>query len=197
MAVSSTPSNSPIDVCSRALILIGAEPIASFGDNTNEALVATNMYEDIARSALVNSRWRFATNQVVLNRLADAPTGRYDAAYQLPSGWLMTHSVTQNDTPIEYQVYNDKIFCDVDPTAVLVLDFTFRVDVQYWPSYFTVAVEYEIATVFAVSLARDQGLAQLMGSQAQSSMAKARTLDSQQQTTRKFSTNRFITNRRT
>ena len=61
MAVSSTPSNSPIDVCSRALILIGAEPIASFGDNTNEALVATNMYEDIARSALVNSRWRFAT----------------------------------------------------------------------------------------------------------------------------------------
>ena len=63
MAVSSTPSNSPIDVCSRALILIGAEPIASFGDNTNEALVATNMYEDIARSALVNSRWRFATNQ--------------------------------------------------------------------------------------------------------------------------------------
>ncbi len=61
MAVTSTPSNSPIDVCSRALILIGADPITSFDDNTNEALVASNMYEDIARASLVNSRWRFST----------------------------------------------------------------------------------------------------------------------------------------
>lgn len=197
MAVTSTPSNSPIDVCSRALILIGADPITSFDDNTNEALVASNMYEDIARSSLVNSRWRFSTNQVVMNRLTAAPTGRYDAAYQLPSGWLMTHTVTQNDNPIDYQIYGDKVFCDVDSTAVLVLDYTYRAEEQDWPSYFTVAVEYELATVFSVSLARDQQLATLMGQQAQFQMAKARNLDSQQQTTRKFATNRFITNRRT
>tara|TARA_Y100000592_G_scaffold52570_1_gene83043 strand:+ start:259 stop:852 length:594 start_codon:yes stop_codon:yes gene_type:complete len=197
MAVTSTPSNSPIDVCSRALILIGADPITSFDDNTNEALVASNMYEDIARASLVNSRWRFSTNQVVMNRLTAAPTGRYDAAYQLPSGWLMTHTVTQNDNPIDYQIYGDKVFCDVDSTAVLVLDYTYRAEEQDWPSYFTVAVEYELATVFSVSLARDQQLATLMGQQAQFQMAKARNLDSQQQTTRKFATNRFITNRLT
>tara|TARA_R100000734_G_C3291945_1_gene83671 strand:- start:209 stop:802 length:594 start_codon:yes stop_codon:yes gene_type:complete len=197
MAVTSTPSNSPIDVCSRALILIGADPITSFDDSTNEALVASNMYEDIARSSLVNSRWRFSTNQVVMNRLTAAPTGRYDAAYQLPSGWLMTHTVTQNDNPIDYQIYGDKVFCDVDSTAVLVLDYTYRAEEQDWPSYFTVAVEYELATVFSVSLARDQQLAALMGQQAQFQMAKARNLDSQQQTTRKFATNRFITNRLT
>jgi|TARA_Y100000015_G_scaffold43171_1_gene52688 hypothetical protein len=197
MAVTSTPSNSAIDVCSRALILIGADPITSFDDNTNEALVASNMYEDIARASLVNSRWRFSTNQVVMNRLTAAPTGRYDAAYQLPSGWLMTHTVTQNDNPIDYQIYGDKVFCDVDSTAVLVLDYTYRAEEQDWPSYFTVAVEYELATVFSVSLARDQQLATLMGQQAQFQMAKARNLDSQQQTTRKFATNRFITNRLT
>ena len=197
MAVSSTAANTAIDVCSRALILIGADPITSFDDGNNESLVAVNMYEDIARSALVNTRWRFATNQAVLNRLTNAPTGRYDAAYQLPTGWLMTHVVTVNDFSIEYQTYGDKLYCDEASTSTLVLDYTYRADETDWPSYFTVAVEYELASVFAVSLARDQSLAQIMAQQANAAMIKARNLDAQQQTTRKLTTNRFIVNRRT
>ena len=67
--MTSTASNSSIDICARALILIGAEPITSFSDNTTEALVASNMYEDVARSSLTNCRWRFATDQAQLARL--------------------------------------------------------------------------------------------------------------------------------
>lgn len=197
MAVSSTPAQSAVDVCSRALILVGAEPITSFDDGNNEALIASNMYEDVARASLLNTRWRFSTDQAVLNRLSDAPTGRFDAAYQLPSGWLMTHVVTINDTPIEYQTYGDKLFCNESTNSELVLDFTYRANEQGWPSYFTIAVEYELASVFAVSLARDQALAQLMAQQAATSMMRARNLDAQQQTTRKLSTSRFISNRRT
>jgi len=197
MAVTSTSANSAVDVSSRALILIGAEPITSFDDGNNEALVASNMYEDVARSSLVNTRWRFATNQAILNRLSDAPTGRFDAAYELPNDWLMTHVITVNDFPIEYQTYGRKLFCDADSSDSLVLDYTYRAEETDWPSYFTVAVEYELAAVFAVSLARDQSLAQLMTQQATITMTKARNLDSQQQTTRKLTTSRFITNRRT
>lgn len=193
----STPANTDIDVCSRALILIGAEPITSFTDGTSEALVAANMYEDIARSALVNTRWRFATNQAVLNRLSATPTGRYDAAYQLPTGWLMTHVATVNDQPIEYQTYGNKLYCNEGPSAEVILDYTYRADEIDWPSYFTIAVEYELASVFAASIARDQQLSQLMQLQAQRAMIKARNLDSQQQTTRKLNTNLFIANRRT
>lgn len=196
MAVTSTPANSAIDICSRALILIGAEPITSFDDNNNEALIASNVYEDIARSALVNSRWRFATNQMVLNRLTETPTGRYDAAYQLPTGWLMTHAVTVNDIPIEYQTYGNKIYCDESATAEVVADYTYRAEEYDWPSYFTIAVQYELASVFAFSLARDAQLAKLMSDQAQLAMMKARGLDSQQQTTRKLNTSRFIAQRR-
>ena len=56
--------------------MIGADPITSFDDGTTEALVAVNMYEDVARASLVNASWRFSTNQAVLNRLTDAPTGQ-------------------------------------------------------------------------------------------------------------------------
>jgi|TARA_R110002050_G_scaffold169757_2_gene301577 hypothetical protein len=196
MAVTSTSANSAVDVSSRALILIGAEPITSFDDGNNEALVASNMYEDVARSSLVNCRWRFATNQSVLNRLSDAPTGRYDAAYQLPSDSLMVHAVTINDSPIEYQTYGNKVFCDATSNETLILDYTFRAEEVDWPSYFVMAVEYELAAVFAVALARDASLSSLMEQKGQMAMIKARNLDAQQQTTRKLLTTRFVSQRR-
>jgi len=196
MAVTSTHAASPVDICSRALILIGAEPITSFDDGNNEALVSANMYEDVARSALVNSRWRFSVDQAVLNRLSDAPTGRFDAAYQLPSAWLMTHAVTVNDTPINYQTYGDKLFCDEAATSELILDYTYRANETDWPSYFTIAVQYEMAAVLASSVARDTNLTGLMRQQAQIAMMRARALDSQQQVSRKLNTSRFIAQRR-
>jgi len=196
MALISTTANSPIDICSRALILIGADPITSFDDGNTEALVAVNMYEDVAGASLVNSRWRFATNQAVLNLLSAIPTGRYDRAYQLPSDLLMLHAVTVNDLPIDYQIYGSKVFSDTDPADVVVADYTYRAEEQDWPSYFTLAVEYSLAVVFATSIARDSTLASLMQNQAQNAMAKARSLDSQQQTSRKLTTSRFIAERR-
>lgn len=194
--MTSTAANSGIDICSRALILIGADPITSFDDGSTEALVAVNMYEDIARAALVNSRWRFATNQAVLNLLSDAPTGRYNKAYQLPNDILMLHAVTQEDSPIEYQLYGSKVYADTTDADIIIADYTFRAEEQNWPSYFTLAVEYALATVFATSIARDSTLGGLMQGQGERSMAKARSLDSQQQTARKLTTSRFATERR-
>ena len=194
--MASTTADTPIDICARALILIGADPITSFNDGTTEALVSVNMYEDVARAALVNSRWRFSTNQAVLNLLSAAPTGRYDRAYQLPNDLLMLHAVTVQDLPIEYQIYGSKVFADTDPNDVVIADYTYRAEEEDWPSYFTLAVEYALAVVFATSIARDSSLASLMKTQANEAMAKARSLDSQQQTARKLVTSRFIAERR-
>lgn len=196
MAVTSTSANSAVDICARALILIGADPITSFDDGTTESLVSVNMYEDLARASLVNARWRFSTNQAVLNRLTAAPTGRYDYAYQQATGTLMVHAVTVNDLPIEYQIYGDKIYANTSASDVVIADYTYRANEEDWPSYFTIAVEYALATLFATSIARDANLASLMKQAANEAMAKARSLDAQQQTTRKLVTSRFITDRR-
>jgi|TARA_R100000234_G_scaffold67000_1_gene40894 hypothetical protein len=196
MALTSTTADTALDICSRALILIGADPISSFDDGTTEATVAVNMYEDVAQSALVNTRWRFATNQKVLNQLTDAPTGRYDLAYQLPSDLLMLHAVTVNDNLIDYQMYGDKVFADTSTQDTVIADYSFRANEETWPSYFTLAVEFSLAIIFATSIARDANLASLMTARAEATMAKARTMDSQQQTTRKLVTSRFLTNRR-
>ena len=193
--MTSTVANSGIDVCSRALILIGADPITSFEDNTTEALVSVNMYEDIAQAALASMRWRFATDQLQLSRLVDAPTGRYDAAYQLPSNMLMMNALTINDMAVPYTIYGDKVFCNVSPQDALIADFTYRAPEEEWPSYFTLGVLYTMASIFAGSIARNETLVSIMDQKASIAMAKARSLDSQQNTTRKLTTSRFITER--
>ena len=194
--MTSTVADTSLKIASRALILIGADAITAFDDGSTEATIATNMYEDVCRTALTNTRWRFATNQATLNLLSSAPTGRYDRAYQIPSDSLMIHAVTVNDNVIDYQTYGDKIYADTSTTDSLIADYTFRVGEDNFPSYFILALEYSLASVFATSIARDANLANLMTNAASNAMAKARSLDSQSQTTRKLITSRYLTNRR-
>ena len=194
--MASTAANSAIDIASRALVLIGAEPITSFDSSSTEALVATNMYEDTVRATLAASRWRFATEQAELNQLSDTPTGRFDIAHQLPSNLLVLHGVTINDRLIDYTVYGDKVFSDSTTTDTLIADYTYRATEDNFPSYFSLALEYSLASIFATSIARDDRLMQVIETKAQQLMAKARNLDAQQQTTRKLATSRFVTNRR-
>ena len=191
-----TVANTPIKICSRASLLIGGDAIQSFEDGTAEATVANAMYEDMAQAALTNSRWRFATDQAVLNRLANAPTGRFDAAYQLPAECIMLNAVTVNDHPIKYDTYGSKVYCNAAPADELVADYNFRADESTWPPYFVIAVEYVMAGVLATSVARDQALANMMEGKANLLMAQARRLDSQTQTSRKLNTSRFIAQRR-
>jgi hypothetical protein len=189
-------ANTPIKICSRASLLIGGDVLQSFDDGTAEATICDAMYEDMARSALTNSRWRFATDQAVLNRLTEAPTGRWSAAYQLPSESIMLSGVTVNDFPIKYDSYGSKVFCDSSETETLVADYVFRANESDWPPYFVTAVEYVMAAVLAVSVARDSQLATLMEQKANYQMTQARRLQSQTQTTRKLNTSRFIAERR-
>ena len=193
--MASSAANSPVDIAARALTLIGANPISSFDDTSTEATVANNMYEDVARASLSMARWRFATNQKVLNLLSDAPTGRFDQAYQLPADLLMLHALTVNDLLVDYTVYGDKAFANTNEADQVVADYTFRADENTWPSYFTLAVEYQLASIFAAAIARDDGLMKMFDEKADIFMRQARTLDSQQQTTRKLVTNRFKTER--
>ena len=189
-------ANTAIKVCSRASILMGGSPITSFADGSAEADVCDAMYEDIARASLTNTRWRFATNQATLSRLVAPPTGRWDAAYQLPSGTLTVSAVTVNDYPIGYDTYGDKIYCNANDTDSVVADYIFRATEAEWPSYFTVAVEYAMAAVLAISVARDGSLAQMLEQKGAILMAQARNRDSQRQTTKRLDTSRFIAQRR-
>ena len=123
------------------------------------------------------------------------PLARWGREYEIPGACLMIHAITVSDNPIKYDVYNEYVYCNAQSSDTVIMDYTFRPDEAKWPPYFTLAVEFLLAGVMAVSIARDSQLASMMEQKSQQQLYKARRFDSQQQTTRKLNTSEFLTQR--
>jgi len=187
-------ATSKVDICARALVMIGAQPISSFSDGSTEDLVASNVYEDIVQSSLTRHRWKFSTNQKQLSLLSTAPVGRYDYAYQLPAdpGVLQINTLTVNDYIIPYTRYKDMIYVNsYGANSNLVLDYIFRVEEDYFPPHFRVALEYELASIFAGSVARDAGMIREFKNLADRQFLISKNIDTAEVTTRKLDISRF------
>ena len=128
-----------IEVAQRAMVLVGLEPLTSFTDGTDEALVANTVYEDLVEDCIAQHNWNFATGQKTLARLTDTPVDIWDAAYALLTSpaVLQINTVTIDDTPQPYDVYERYIYMNASENDTVVLNYMFRVDTQYWPPTFT------------------------------------------------------------
>jgi len=183
-----------VDICARALIMVGAQPISSFSDGSTEALVASNIYEDIVEASLCRSRWRFATTQKQISLLTSAPTGRYDYAYQMPTdpAVLQINTITVNDNIIPYERYQNYIYVDgYGSNNKLIMDYIYRVDESYFPAHFKLALEYQLASVFAGSVARDNDMIKSFVELADRQFLTAKHIDSVERTNAKFDLSRY------
>ena len=179
--------------------MIGAQPISSFTDGSTEALVANNIYNDIAEASLTRHRWRFATTQSTLSLLTNTPTGRYDYAYQMPTSpeVLQIISITVNDYVIPYSRYQNYIYVNsYGSTSSLVMDYIYKVDEAYFPPHFRLALEYELASVFAGSVARDSSMIKQFKELSERQFLVAKNIDSAETTSKVLDTTRFINLRR-
>ena len=187
-----------VTIASRAMNMIGGNEISSFSETSNEAKVANNLYEPIVEAALTMHRWRFASGQSVLSRLTAAPAARWDAAYQIPTSpkVLLIHGITITDIPIDYDRYEDKIYCNADVNDAVYMDYAYYPGEANWPPYFVKAVQLELAATFAGSLARKGDLATFYEKKANDAYNKARWADSSSQTARNMRSNRLLNARR-
>lgn len=180
-----------IDIASRALVLIGSAPISSFSADGDEAVAANTLYPMALETLLGRYKWRFCTAMTQLSRLVDAPDHKWDAAYSKPSGMVALHGVYIADIPIEYDIYEDKIFCNATVNDAVYADYSFQVDESKWPAYFRTAMIFELASMLAMSVAGDPDMATGLAERARNEYLMATHQDSSNQTTRKIRTNRF------
>ena len=179
------------DICSRALVMIGANRISSFDDATTESKVANDIYQDILESDLTITRWRFASKQEQLNYDATAPTHSWDSRYPFPSDCLYVHGVYINENPIVYDVYEGYIMADTTSSDTVYIDFTYAPDENTFPPYFRLALEYHLASEFSGSITRNAGIMKMYEDKFRQQIIRSKNLDSSQQTTRKIRLDRF------
>ncbi|MFN4309874.1 MAG: hypothetical protein ACK4FK_04705 [Ferrovibrio sp.] len=167
------------DLCSRALITLGAKPITGFDDATVEADIARHLYTSLRDALLSAHPWRFATQQADLPRLNQQPAGDYRHAFQLPPDFLRALAAGQpgRGRGLVYRIAGRRLECNAD--AVL-LTYVSRPDESGFPPFFDLALIARLAAEFCLPLTESTTRAQLLHQLAEAEFRRAKTIDSQQ-----------------
>ncbi len=170
-----------IELCSSALIKLGADGISSFEDGTAEARVAARLYPLVRDAMLSAHPWSFATKQVELAQLAGGPITDFAYAYQLPNDFLNALSAGGHGRGrgLVYQVINRQLHTNA---ASVVLTYIFRPSEGDFPAYFIMALVTRLAAEFCLPLTEDASRADRFTRLSENELRLAKLVDSQQDT---------------
>lgn len=174
-----------IAICSRALLKLGADTIASFDDGSAEAEVAANLYPSIRDALLSAHPWSFATGQTTLAKLAAEPLADYACAFQLPIDFLraLSAGAEGRGRGLDYRIHERRLYADVEP---VVLTYIFRPDETAFPPFFDLALIARLAAEFCIPLTESTSRAEALHRLAETEFARAKSIDSQQDRPERF-----------
>jgi len=134
-----------LSICSDALLMLGAKPISSFDEGTDEASVANRLYPDIKDQAILMYPWSFSYKKTSIARLITTPINEYRYEYQLPGDRLTSpraiYDTSSTNIPPrkEYRIIGDKLLADYEEVYI---DYQYSVPEYEMPSYFVQLLKY-------------------------------------------------------
>lgn len=147
--------------------LLKANRITSLTDGSNNANAANDVFTEVRDDVLRAHNWNFATKRQKLAQSSTAPTFEFDNAYPLPSDWLRTVSVHDNDAGAGTVLFREEEVADqgviLSSADELWIRYVYRVtDPNRMAADFRTAFAYELALampgVSNLSAAREDAL---------------------------------------
>lgn len=172
---------SETDIANVALRLVGGTRITSLTQGTPNANAVQDLY-DHTRDRLLEYPWNFATKRVQLAESATAPAFGYDNAFTLPSDWMFTISVHDNDEGVgtvdyrEEQVGN-QVVLSTDVESVYIVYTYKEIDTNIMTPAFRQALASALARDLAITIANSNTLEEQLGKRAIKDLARAKSLD--------------------
>lgn len=164
-----------LTICSDALLMLGAKPISSFDEGTDEASVANRLYSDIRDQSIAMYPWSFSFKKTSIARLITTPTNEYRYEYQLPGDRLASprnvydSSATGIPPRKEYRIMGNKLLTDYE---AVYIDYQYAVPEYDMPQYFVQLLKYMLAWHMALPITDQTEKAQYWQSVAVGSPAE-------------------------
>lgn len=174
---------SKLALASRALVKLGAQPIASFEEGSAEAQVAGLLFDPV-RDALISAHpWNFATAQASLPKLAGLPLADFACAYQLPAGFLRALSLGDREAArgrgLDYRIQERRLHTNRDG---VVLTYIFRPEESAFPPFFDMALIARLAAEFSLPLTENTARTEALAKLAEAEFQRAKSIDAQEET---------------
>lgn len=173
---------SSTEIVNAALRRIGGSRINSLTDGSTNGNIASDLYTEVRDDLLRGHPWNFATKRRKLARSSTAPAFEFDHAYPLPSDWLRTISVHDNDAGHGTILFRVEIVedqrCIVTSSDEVYLRYVYRVtDPNLMTADFRTAFSYALARDMAIPVASSNTLQNQMAGLAERRLSKARSTD--------------------
>lgn len=167
-----------VSIASNALLMLGAQPISDFNEDSDRARLASNLYAT-ARDLLLRSHpWNCAIKRVVLSPDADAPAFGYSYKFTLPGDWLRTLSVGDYGNEIDYRIEGRNILAD---DSVLKLRYIFRNDQEStWDTMLIDAMTKTMSATMAYGITQSTSKEELEFKKLEMALKHARAVDGQE-----------------
>lgn len=170
-----------LQLCSRALMKLGATGISSFSTGSAEADIANALYV-ITRDALLSAYpWSFAGAQAQLVASSADPVEGYAFCYDLPSDFLRAVSAGPGESArgARYRLAGGKLHTNA-PT--IHLSYIYRPDEADCPPFFDAVLVARLAAEFCIPLTENTQRAESLFKIAEEELKRARNIDAQQDT---------------
>jgi len=172
---------SETDIANVALRLVGGTRITSLTQGTPNANAVQDLYSTI-RDELMEFPWNFATKRIELAKSTTSPGFGYDNAFALPSDWVFTISVHDNDESVgtiefrhEQVGAQNVIATDVDSVFLV---YTYKEhDPNIMTPAFRKALSSALARDLSITVANSNVLEDQLGKRATKDLARAKSLD--------------------
>ena len=174
-------SLSSVELCSAALVKLGAASISSFNEGTTEAEVAKTLY-DVVRDGLIGLHpWSFATAHAELTLLPTTPSTDFDYAFDLPTDLIKVVSAGDEERGrgAVFQIIGRELHSNHEE---ITLTYIKRADEADFPAYFVSALINRLAAEFCLPLTENASRADLLFKLADTELRLAKLIDSQQDT---------------
>lgn len=174
-------ATSEVQICSNALLLLGASTISSFSEDNDRARLCSNLWPMVRDATLRSHPWNCAMKRVAL--APDAVGPDFDWAYQftLPGDWLRVWSVGRDeDSPIEFMVENGKVLMD---EAICYLRYIQALaDVSRYDSMLVSALTMAMEAALAYPITKSKSQQDSSTQRYINALKMARTVDGQEGT---------------
>jgi len=163
-------------ICNRGLTLLGANRISSLDDDSLEAKLCKEHYDDIRKSLLRSHPWKFATKRALLAASSTAPAWGWDYQYPLPSDCLRVTELYGQEQDNWTEEGRFLLTDSADVKIKYIYDMT---EVGNFDPNYTEVLSLDIAITLSYALTTSQGLRDDLIALREGRIKNARTYSAQ------------------
>lgn len=129
----------PLEICQKATLLIGANKPEAFDDGSVEGEACNDAYEDLLKSMLSGRPWTFASKQVELIEAVEESELGYTRVFIIPAESI---KVFNSRKLVDYKILGNRLHTN---RTSINITYAFRQDETFLSADFLLALKYGIA----------------------------------------------------